>query len=258
MNKKSTEEVIVLAKSALKSALLLDPRCEHNYTFRGGSIWTICDECGKEWADDEGGFKPDPPHPVILKIEEALDAIESREENQKELKYKSMADDEKSRNPEMSDERYTYMLNEEIKDLKKKCERLEVERAKYFSLSMSYAFDKKELKKQPSVDRLVDLANSLGWDGVNNSKLLHVFIENYIIELKEQVEHLKKQPFIDYRSLTYGQMADIVKQIHMEIKDRNSIGINFYAGYVENAYNALRVISEGEAENFTSESGPRE
>ena len=37
--------------------------CQHDYTHRGGVIWTICDECGKKWADDEGGFVPysDPP-----------------------------------------------------------------------------------------------------------------------------------------------------------------------------------------------------
>lgn len=32
--------------------------CEHEDTHRGGSIWEICDSCGKKWADDEGG-KPD-------------------------------------------------------------------------------------------------------------------------------------------------------------------------------------------------------
>lgn len=32
--------------------------CHHESTHRGGAIWTICDDCGKEWADDRGGFKP--------------------------------------------------------------------------------------------------------------------------------------------------------------------------------------------------------
>ena len=32
--------------------------CGHEDTHRGGLIWTICDGCGKKWADDEGGFVP--------------------------------------------------------------------------------------------------------------------------------------------------------------------------------------------------------
>jgi ribosomal protein L37AE/L43A len=32
--------------------------CQHESTHRGGAIWTICDDCGKKWADDRGGFKP--------------------------------------------------------------------------------------------------------------------------------------------------------------------------------------------------------
>jgi hypothetical protein len=32
--------------------------CRHETTHRGGSIWTICDDCGREWADDRGGFVP--------------------------------------------------------------------------------------------------------------------------------------------------------------------------------------------------------
>jgi hypothetical protein len=32
--------------------------CHHDETKRGGTIWTICCDCGKRWADDEGGFKP--------------------------------------------------------------------------------------------------------------------------------------------------------------------------------------------------------
>lgn len=37
--------------------------CTHEDTHRGGAIWTICDACGRKWADDEGGFVPyvDPP-----------------------------------------------------------------------------------------------------------------------------------------------------------------------------------------------------
>lgn len=32
--------------------------------------------------------------------------------------------------------------------------------------------------------RISDLANSIGWDGVNNSKFLHVFLEQYVEEQK--------------------------------------------------------------------------
>lgn len=32
--------------------------CHHDDTHRGGFLWTICDQCGAKWADDEGGFKP--------------------------------------------------------------------------------------------------------------------------------------------------------------------------------------------------------
>lgn len=37
--------------------------CTHEETYRGGVLWTICSDCGRKWADDEGG-KPewvDPP-----------------------------------------------------------------------------------------------------------------------------------------------------------------------------------------------------
>lgn len=29
--------------------------CQHQDTHRGGAIWTICDDCGAQWADDQGG-----------------------------------------------------------------------------------------------------------------------------------------------------------------------------------------------------------
>lgn len=31
--------------------------CMHEETHRGGFLWTICDQCGRKWADDEGGFQ---------------------------------------------------------------------------------------------------------------------------------------------------------------------------------------------------------
>ena len=32
--------------------------CRHEETRRGGFNWTICNQCEKSWADDEGGFSP--------------------------------------------------------------------------------------------------------------------------------------------------------------------------------------------------------
>lgn len=31
--------------------------CQHDETHRGGVIWTICDGCGRKWADDRNPFK---------------------------------------------------------------------------------------------------------------------------------------------------------------------------------------------------------
>ncbi len=56
----------------------------------------------------------------------------------------------------------------------------------------------------------------------------------------------------------YREMAELVRAIGVEIKRRNSIGINMYTGYIEQAALALDEISGGEIGNFTSECGPRE
>ncbi len=42
---------------ALRGLLDRDMRktCQHDNTHRGGFLWEICDECGAQWADDEGG-----------------------------------------------------------------------------------------------------------------------------------------------------------------------------------------------------------
>jgi hypothetical protein len=52
-----TEEAL---KKALKDVLSHTSRyeCTHEDTHRGGTIWTICDNCGCKWAVDRGGFKP--------------------------------------------------------------------------------------------------------------------------------------------------------------------------------------------------------
>ena len=43
---------------ALKAMLQRDERntCQHENVFRGGVIWTICNDCGCKWADSEGGM----------------------------------------------------------------------------------------------------------------------------------------------------------------------------------------------------------
>jgi ribosomal protein L37AE/L43A len=47
-------------RDALKNLVSYAERseCQHENTHRGGAIWTICDDCGGKWADDQGGFKP--------------------------------------------------------------------------------------------------------------------------------------------------------------------------------------------------------
>lgn len=32
--------------------------CTHDETYRGGTNWEICHQCGSQWADDEGGKPP--------------------------------------------------------------------------------------------------------------------------------------------------------------------------------------------------------
>lgn len=46
--------------------------CEHEETHRGGFIWTICDQCGRKWADDEGGFQPHVDPPAVVRAREIL------------------------------------------------------------------------------------------------------------------------------------------------------------------------------------------
>jgi len=46
--------------------------CQHDDTHRGGVIWTICDSCGRKWADDEGGFVPYEDAPAVAKARAAL------------------------------------------------------------------------------------------------------------------------------------------------------------------------------------------
>lgn len=46
--------------------------CLHEDTYRGGVIWTICRDCGAQWADDEGGFRPHVDKPEVVAAREYL------------------------------------------------------------------------------------------------------------------------------------------------------------------------------------------
>lgn len=63
---------------------------------------------------------------------------------------------------------------------------------------------------------------------------------------------------IDYSKLTWMEMSEIVHHIWVEMKDRNPIGINCYAPAVNHAADLLNEIARAEADNFTSECGPKE
>lgn len=62
-------------RAALKDLVRYVEResCMHEETHRGGTLWTICDHCGRAWADDEGGFKPYEPPPELQRAYEVLD-----------------------------------------------------------------------------------------------------------------------------------------------------------------------------------------
>ena len=67
-------EYVEMLREALEQCLKAIPHCEHGDTHRGGAIWTICDSCGKQWADDEGGFQPEPMPKAMQKAIAALSA----------------------------------------------------------------------------------------------------------------------------------------------------------------------------------------
>jgi hypothetical protein len=66
LHKESADEIEKLQaenarlRDALKNLLSYAERnkCHHENTHRGGIIWTICNDCGGKWADDQGGLKP--------------------------------------------------------------------------------------------------------------------------------------------------------------------------------------------------------
>jgi len=62
---------------ALRKALAYADQniCRHDTTMRGGMIWTICEDCGEKWADDEGGFKPSPWGELYREASDALNQL---------------------------------------------------------------------------------------------------------------------------------------------------------------------------------------
>lgn len=62
----------------------------------------------------------------------------------------------------------------------------------------------------------------------------------------------------DCSKMTYREMANTVRAIAYEVKERNPIFVNFYMEPICSAIAALEEISDGERDNFTSESGPPE
>jgi hypothetical protein len=67
----SHEELVKALESLLKNPNLYP--CEHVSTHRGGSIWSICDDCGAKFADDRGGVPKPHTYPSITQAEKALD-----------------------------------------------------------------------------------------------------------------------------------------------------------------------------------------
>jgi len=61
---------------------------------------------------------------------------------------------------------------------------------------------------------------------------------------------------LDCSEFTFQQMADIVRAIHRELKERNPIGVNAYTAALNQAVWDLEEIHEAELENPTCESGP--
>jgi hypothetical protein len=61
---------------------------------------------------------------------------------------------------------------------------------------------------------------------------------------------------LDYTTLTWGEMAEIIVSIWREMKRRNPIGINCYQSPMFNAVAAIDEIAKAEKYNPTCEAGP--
>jgi len=71
VNSEDNKESITLIKQLIRE--VEKHQCAHEETIRGGSIWTICTQCDRKWADDEGGFQPDPENKVLKQAYKFLD-----------------------------------------------------------------------------------------------------------------------------------------------------------------------------------------
>jgi hypothetical protein len=65
-----------------------------------------------------------------------------------------------------------------------------------------------------------------------------------------------KAPNVDYKKLTFLQMANMIRAIWEEMKRRNPIGINFYGSPFAGAVSALEEIHHAEKDHHTCEAGP--
>jgi len=66
--------------------------CLHEETKRGGTIWTICCQCERMWADDEGGFVPRVDAPEVATARRVL-AYEVSTLSLAEVAYRMGRDD---------------------------------------------------------------------------------------------------------------------------------------------------------------------
>lgn len=74
----SHDAILAALKGLLRYAEI--NTCQHDETHRGGAIWTICDQCGRKWADDEGGFQPYVEPKEITEAHAAIAAAEPKAE----------------------------------------------------------------------------------------------------------------------------------------------------------------------------------
>jgi hypothetical protein len=79
----TSQDIVERLAKALSDALDYVDRntCEHEDTFRGGFLWTICRGCGRKWADDEGGFVPHTDPEPIAAARAALTAYRASLQN---------------------------------------------------------------------------------------------------------------------------------------------------------------------------------
>lgn len=78
---RNLQQQLAAAREALRG--LIDhvdcETCTHEETHRGGHIWTICDCCGRKWADDEGGFVPHQDAPAVAIARATIDTTLQRD-----------------------------------------------------------------------------------------------------------------------------------------------------------------------------------